>query len=133
MNVFSGHISDIQVSKNLSMVSIEINEYIKLKTILVETPDTAPYLHKGNLVKLLFKETEVIISKDDSSLISIQNKIPATIKKCDSGVLLSKITLRTAIGDIVAIITTEILNELSLKENLAVIVMIKVNEIMLSK
>lgn len=47
--------------------------------------------------------------------------------------LLSKITLRTAIGDIVAIITTEILNELSLKENLAVIVMIKVNEIMLSK
>ncbi|WP_299186980.1 tobe domain protein [uncultured Aquimarina sp.] len=115
------------------MVSIEINEYIKLKTILVETPDTAPYLHKGNLVELLFKETEVIISKDDSSLISIQNKIPATIKKCDSGVLLSKITLHTAIGDIVAIITTEILNELSLKENLAVIVMIKVNEIMLSK
>ncbi|WP_027395346.1 TOBE domain-containing protein [Aquimarina latercula] len=133
MNVFSGHISDIQVSKNLSMVSIEINEHTKLKTILVETPDTASYLHKGNSVKLLFKETEVIISKDDSSLISIQNKIPATIKKCDSGVLLSKIVLHTAIGDIVAIITTEILNELELKENLAVIVMIKANEIMLSK
>ncbi|SEL71877.1 hypothetical protein SAMN04487910_3163 [Aquimarina amphilecti] len=133
MNVFSGHISDIQISKNLSMVSVQIDERIELKTILVETPNTASYLKKGSAVDVLFKETEVIISKGDPSFISIQNKIPAVIKKCDSGVLLSKILLNTAIGDIVAIVTTEILNALVLKENEEVIVMIKANEIMLSK
>ncbi|WP_299443731.1 TOBE domain-containing protein [uncultured Aquimarina sp.] len=133
MNTFSGHISDIQVNESLSMVSIRINEHIVFKTILVETPETASYLKNGSIVDVLFKETEVIISTEDTLLISVQNKIKGTIKKIKRGVLLSRLIVTTEIGDIVAIIATEALDTLLLKENSTVIAMIKVNEIMLSR
>ncbi|MFD2562733.1 TOBE domain-containing protein [Aquimarina rubra] len=133
MNVFSGHISYIQVNESLSMVSVRMNEFIELKTIVVETPETASYLSKGNSVNVLFKETEVIIGNEDTLSISIQNKIKATIKEIKKGVLLSRLTLKSAIGDIVAIIATEAVEELMLVEDQEVIAMIKVNEIMLSQ
>lgn len=133
MNVFSGHISSIQVNESLSIVSVRINEHVELKTILVETPETASYLKIENTVELLFKETEVIIAKEDQISISVQNKIKATIKKLERGVLLSKLLLKTDIGDVIAIITAEALNELMLVENQEVIAMVKVNEIMLSR
>ncbi|WP_298544523.1 tobe domain protein [uncultured Aquimarina sp.] len=133
MNVFSGHISDIQVNESLSMVSVRINEHVTLKTIVVETPETASYLKIENTVEVLFKETEVIISKEDALSISIQNKITATIKGVKKGVLLSRLTLKSEIGDIIAIIATEVLNKMMLVENQEVIAMIKVNEIMISR
>lgn len=133
MNVFSGHISDIQVSKNLSIVSVKINDHHLLKTILVETPETASYLKKGNQITILFKETEVIISTEENILISIQNKIKATVKNIEKGTLLSKVILASSIGEIVALITSEILDELSLEKDQKVMAMIKVNEIMLSR
>ncbi|MHA7058661.1 TOBE domain-containing protein [Aquimarina sp. M1] len=133
MNVFSGHISAIQVNESLSMVSVWINTYTTLKTILVETPKTASYLKIGNTVNVLFKETEVIISTENRLSISVQNKMKATIKKITKGVLLSKLLLSTTIGDIVSILATEVLEELVLEENQEVIAMIKTNEIMLSQ
>ncbi|WP_299247040.1 tobe domain protein [uncultured Aquimarina sp.] len=133
MNVFSGHISDIQVNESLSMVSVRINEHVTLKTIVVETPETASYLKIENTVEVLFKETEVIISKEDALSISIQNKIAATIKGVKKGVLLSRLMLKSEIGDIIAIIATEVLNKMMLVENQEVIAMIKVNEIMISR
>ncbi len=133
MNVFSGHISDIQVNKSLSMVSVRISERVELKTILVETPETASYLSVGNIVNVLFKETEVIISKEEYPLISVQNKIKATIEEVKKGLLLSKLTLKTEIGAVASLIATEVLDEMALTENQEVIVMVKINEIMISR
>lgn len=133
MNVFSGHISDIQVSKSLSIVSVKIDDHNLLKTILVETPETASHLKKGNQITILFKETEVIISKEENTLISIENKIKVTIKNVEKGALLSKVILESSIGEITALITSEILDELSLEKDQKVVAMIKVNEIMLSR
>ncbi|WP_299218522.1 TOBE domain-containing protein [uncultured Aquimarina sp.] len=133
MNTFSGHISDIQVNESLSMVSVRINEQVELKTIVVETPETASYLKIENAVEVLFKETEVIISTEDTLSISIQNKIKATIKEVKKGVLLSKLLLNSEIGEMIAILATEVLDELMLAENQEVTAMIKVNEIMISR
>ncbi|AXT52745.1 tobe domain protein [Aquimarina sp. BL5] len=133
MNVFSGHISDIKVSESLSMVSVRLSEHVELKAIIVETPETASYLKIENAVEVLFKETEVIISKEDTLSISIQNKVKATIKDVTKGMLLSKLILKSDIGDMIAILATEALDEMMLTENQEVIAMIKVNEIMISK
>jgi len=133
MNVFSGHISDIKVSESLSMVSVRLSEHVELKAIIVETPETASYLKIENAVEVLFKETEVIISKEDTLSISIQNKVKATIKDVTKGMLLSKLILKSDIGDMIAILATEALDEMILTENQEVIAMIKVNEIMISK
>ncbi|WP_298309754.1 TOBE domain-containing protein [uncultured Aquimarina sp.] len=133
MNVFSGHISDIKVSESLSMVSVRLSEHVELKAIIVETPETASYLKIENAVEVLFKETEVIISKEDTLSISIQNKVKATIKDVTKGMLLSKLILKSEVGDMIAILATEALDEMMLAENQEVIAMIKVNEIMISK
>ncbi|MBW1297879.1 TOBE domain-containing protein [Aquimarina litoralis] len=133
MNVFSGHISNIQVSKSLSMISVAIDNAHILKAILVETPETASYLKEGKQISVLFKETEVIITPEEEPLISVENKIRATIAIIEKGELLSKVTLASSIGDIVALVTSEILEGLSLKEGQNVVAMVKVNEIMLSK
>lgn len=133
MNVFSGHIYDIQVSKSLSIVSVKLDDHNFLKAILLETPETASHLKKGNQITVLFKETEVIISKEGNTLISVENKIEATIKNIEKGALLSKVLLASSIGEITALITSEILDELSLKKDQKVVAMIKINEIMLSR
>ena len=132
MNVFSGHISNIQVNKSLSMVAVQIREGIELKTMVVETPTTASYLRTGNTVRVLFKETEVMVAKKDYGPISIQNIISGVIKKIERGVLLSKLTITTDIGAIVSILTTEAIDEMMLLEEQEVVAMVKVNEIMLS-
>ncbi|WP_378178209.1 molybdopterin-binding protein [Aquimarina sp. SS2-1] len=133
MNIFSGNISNIKVSQSVSLVTIRLNEQVEFKTILVETPETASYLNLGNPVNVLFKETEVIISIEDRSMISVQNKTKGVIKEVIKGTLLSKVILKTSIGDIVSVITTEVLDELKLRQNQDVIVMVKTNEIMLSE
>ncbi|MDH7447776.1 TOBE domain-containing protein [Aquimarina sp. 2201CG14-23] len=132
MNIFSGHISEIEVNGSLSMVSVQINKHIELKTIVVETPDTAAYLRKGNSVDILFKETEVIIAKQDNLLISIQNKIEGTIQEIEKGMLLSKLMVSTQIGEVIAILSTEAVDRLLLIEDEKVCVMIQTNEIMIS-
>ena len=132
MNVFSGHISNIKVHKSLSIVSVQIQDEVELKTIVVETPETAAYLHIGTAVKVLFKETEVIIAEKDYRPISIQNIIKGVVKKIEKGVLLSKVILTTAIGDMEAILVSEAIDELMLTEHQEVLAMVKVNEIMIS-
>jgi len=91
MNIFSGHISAIVINESLSMVSVQFDQGVSLKTIVVETPETASYLRIGNAIQVLFKETEVILAKQDTLAISVQNQIPGTIQAIERGVLLSKI------------------------------------------
>ena len=55
MNRFPGHISAIEVSGNLSLVTVSLQHEVGIKAIVIETPDTAKYLHVGNEVNVLFK------------------------------------------------------------------------------
>lgn len=133
MNTIQGHICDIQVSANLSMISVQIHANTVWKTLVVETPDTASYLQIGNAITLLFKETEVIIAKEKYQAISIENDVEGVISAIEKGQLLSKLTVHTGIGDIFSILATEALDRLLLEEQQSVIVMIQMNEIMLSQ
>jgi len=114
MNTFSGHISDIQTKDSLSIVTVRIDDTILLKTIIVETPETASYLTKGHAIRVLFKETEVILAKEDLLSISVQNKIKGTIKSIETGVLLSKVYVSTNAGEVAAVLATEALTTLVL-------------------
>lgn len=133
MNVFSGHIAAIALNESLSMVSVQFDHGLSLQTIVVETPETASYLRVGNTIQLLFKETEVILAKQDALAISIQNQIPGEIQAIEKGVLLSRVVLSTDIGAVAAVIATAALDALGLEKNQRVIIMIKMNEIMLSR
>ncbi len=132
MNILKGKITAVKTNGNLSLVEIDVDN-IPFKTIVVETPDTASYLTKGNIVKVIFKETEVIIGKGVEHAVSMQNKIVGKILTIENGELLSKLTIDIGVGKIVSIITTNAVQELRLQVDEKITAMIKTNEIMLSE
>ena len=88
---------------------------------------------KGHPVRAIFKETEVVLASDEKHNISLQNRIPGTIKKLKQGVLISKVTINSSVGELVSIISTNAVKQLKLSIGLPVVAMIKLNEIMLSE
>lgn len=133
MNRIGGHIIGIEVSGGLSIVSVDAGHSVKLKSIIIETPETASYLVVGNKIDLLFKETEVVIGTDYNHDISLQNRIHGVISTIDKGVLISKIVIKSLVGNIESIISTNAVNQLGLKKQMTVVAMIKLNEVMLSQ
>ena len=133
MNSFKGEITKIEQEESLALVSIVVGE-VSFTTIVIDSPETAPYLKIGHPVQVLFKETEVLIGKDlKPGSISLQNKITCTIRKIEAGKLLSKLGLESALGGLVSIITTHAVEQLKLQPGDVVTAMVKTNEIMLAE
>ena len=132
MNILKGKISDIRVNGDLSIVKVDIGNTI-FSTILIDTPDTADYLKLDNEVRVIFKETEVILGVGDMSGISLRNKLVGEVSCIESDKLLSKVTINTSLGPIISIITSNAVKQLKIVEGLEVSAMIKTNELMLSK
>ena len=130
MNNLKGKITSIKSHENLSIVKIGIGEYY-FTTVVIETPETVDYLKIDNEIRVLFKETEVLICLKPCPKISLQNRIECKIHKISKGKLLSQINMQSSIGDISSIITTNAVDQLKLNVNDEVIAMIKTNEIML--
>jgi len=133
MNSFSGHITQIKVSGGLSLVTVEVAKDLSLQTIVVETPDTAQYLKENNSVNVLFKETEVIIGVGDNKDVSLQNRISGNVIEIDKGALISKVVMETELGELGAVISTNAVENMSLKKGSTINALIKLNEIMLSE
>jgi len=132
MNTLKGKISAIEVNGSLTLVTANVDG-IALKSIVIETPETAPYLKVGNAIKVLFKETEVIIGIGNISNISLQNRIPGKIASIEKGSLISKLTIKTKVGEITAVISTSAVELLNMLQGMEVTAMIKTNEILLSE
>lgn len=132
MNSFKGEITNLQTSGELSRVKIQIGSE-QLSTIVIGNSESMTYLGLGNRIQVIFKETEVIIAKGDTSAVSLQNQIKGQISRINKGDLLSKIEVNTNIGIVKSIITSNAVQQLELKEGEEVIAMIKSNEIMLAE
>ncbi len=133
MNKLKGHINRVEVNGNLSLVSVDINTHTIFKSIVIETPETAPYLKMGNPIYLLFKETEVILAVNYQNNLSVDNQISATIKSIEQGQLLSKVILETKAGPLTAIINVQAIEKLNLIVGKELSALVKMNEIMLSE
>lgn len=132
MNILKGEITSIKTNGSLSQVTILIKD-VFFTTIVIETSSTASYLRLGNPIKVIFKETEVVIGKKTTDAISIQNRTIGEILEIEKGELLSKLILDTTVGRLIAIITSDALEQLQLQAGKKVTAMIKTTEIMLSE
>ncbi len=132
MNVLKGKIIAINENGGLSLISIKIGE-VRFSAIVIDTVETAPYMKLDRSIKVIFKETEVIIGKCVKHEISLQNRLLGTIVSVESDKLLSKIVIDTSVGEISSIITTNAVKQLELSAGVQVTAMIKTNEIMLSE
>ncbi len=131
MNNLVGEISNIKSDEHFSIVEMIVDGII-FKSIIIETPETVPFLKTGNKISIMFKESEVSIAKDLKGRISLQNKIPCIIKEIEKGKLLSKIILDFNSRKIVSVITTGAVEQLELKENDDVLALVKTNEVLLA-
>lgn len=131
MNTLTGNIIEICTEGSLSLVKIVVHHFT-LSSIIIDTPEQSEYLRVGKKVKVLFKETEVILAKEFSGKISVQNKIECRVTSFEKGTLLCKIALYINGDTITSIITRNAFEQLNINENDTVIAMIKTNEISLS-
>lgn len=132
MNILSGKIASIKVNGDLSIVRVYVGSEI-FSSILIDTPDTAEFLRVGNEVKVIFKETEVILGVGDMSGISLRNKLNGRVSSIESDTLLSKVSIETEVGRITSIVTSNAVEQLNIKNNMELTAMIKTNELILAK
>ncbi len=132
MNRLEGHIEHLEISGDLTLVTVLISGDIRIKAIVIDTPKSAPYLEKKQMVAILFKETEVVIGDNSDHMVSLQNRILGTLETLEQGQLLSCLTIQTAAGNIRSTISTAAVLSLKLKPGMQIMAMVKLNEVMLS-
>lgn len=133
MNTLKGKISEVKVHGALSQVVTVLPDGTQIRSIVIETPDSAGYLKEGSAIQLIFKETEVILAKGINESISILNQIPGTVEDLKKGAILCEVVITTAAGSIAAVISREATDNMALEVGDAVIALVKQNEIMLAE
>ena len=136
MNILPGEIAAILSEGDMSLVNVLVKGQV-LHAVIIDTPATNPNLSTGQPVRVLFKETEVMIARQVSPLIiSVRNQLSCRIRKIEPGKLLCELTLDWQPGDehltIRSIITRNACEQLDLKEDDLVIALVKTNEVSLA-
>lgn len=131
MNKLKAKITDIKTSGSFSLVSLYADG-LQLKSIVIDTPESADYLSLNEEVSVIFKEMEASIATKADLPISLQNQIPGTISNIQKSELLARITLQTKVGPITSVITASSAVKLNLTIGQEVYALIKTNELMLS-
>jgi molybdopterin-binding protein len=144
MNILPGNIIEITTENEISLVKIDAGGLV-FTSIVIDTPEGSDYLKIGHPVRLLFKETEVMIAVTSPLAISVQNRIECSIREITTGKLLCDLGLDilnnpASSGDlpghsnrqIRSIITRNACEQLSLQPGDKVTALIKTNEVTLS-
>ena len=132
MNRFEGNIEKVESHGHLSLVTVAIPGGQSVQSIVIETPETAAYLREGHKIAVVFKETEVILCGSETPQISIRNKFPMEVADVEEGRLLSRILLRSEVGELASVVPSETLTALGLRPGKKVVALVKTNEVMLS-
>ncbi|MDD2915883.1 MAG: TOBE domain-containing protein [Gallionella sp.] len=130
MNSLPGIITAIESNEHLSLVDVLVGQD-SFTAMLLETPQSAPHLKVGNRVAVLFKETEVSLAKNLSGLLSLRNRIKATVRSIRHGEILSEVVLDHHGQTVTSIITSRAVKRLELQQGDEVEALVKANEVSL--
>ncbi len=131
MNKVQGIVTEVISEGHLSLVRIEAQGHT-YSSIVIDTPESAPYLRTGNEIYMLFKENEVVIAKEFSGAISMQNRFEGSVTQIDTGKLLCRVTVNWYNVEITSLITAQACRQLNITVGDTVTAMVKTNEIMLA-
>lgn len=130
MNSLSGCISEIDVHGSIALVDVTVGEHRFTATLIGAGEEVAGWL-PGMPVTLLFKETEVVLARNLSGLISMRNRIPCTVTAIERGKLLARVTLDFEGRKLESVITTRSSHALGLAVGDVVEGLVKANEMTL--
>lgn len=133
MNALPAIVEGIKSHNQMSVVSLKLSDETVVSTIILETPETLPYLKINNPLKILFKETEVILSKNKIEGSTLNNTLKGTIKKFNCGELLARVEIEVDNSVVSSLITKSSFDKLDMKVGDAVFLNINSSEIMLSE
>ncbi len=131
MNQFIGEIIECTTDGSLSLIQAQVNGVV-ITSIVIDDPEQNNYLQIGKRVRILCKETEVIIAKEWKGKISLQNQLSCEVINIEVGKLLCKVNLKFHQESISSVITRKAFDQLDIQEKDSVLAMIKTNEITLA-
>lgn len=124
MNYLVAKVTGIENTQSLHIVEFEV-ENQNLYMMSLEIPN----IQVGLSVKLAVKPMNIAIAKRFSGSVSFSNKIFATIKKIDSGELLSSVKVNFKNNELEAIMTNRAIQDMHLRVNDTVVLFIKASDV----
>ncbi len=132
MNILSGEIFEVSSHQGIALVDIRIGDD-EFSSLIINSEATEEYIFKGNKVNLLFKETEISLKRYHEKSIKRQNKVVVEVASIVYGQILSEVKVNYRNSALTAIVLTRILNELALEVGKKAILILRSQEILLSK
>ena len=133
MNLLKGEIYNIETSEGITLVDIRIDDD-EFTSLIINSESTNEYITVGNEVNMLFKETEISVKSFRGEYNKKrQNKIITKLESVNKGVILSELKFDYKGNVISAIILTRLLKELALEIGENAILILRTQEILLSK
>ena len=132
MNKLTGKIFRIQQSGAILLIDAEVDGH-SFSALLIDSAARQQWLHPGNTIYLVFKETEVSLAKNLTGMISMRNRMKCIVLAIERGELLSKISLQFQQSIIISAITTRSVDMLQLSIGDEVEALVKANEVSFMK
>lgn len=126
MNRLPGVIAAIERAGSIAIVDVDASG-LWLTASLIGAGSDIDGWRTGMPVTLLFAETEVALAKNLSGLVSMRNRISASIVAIERGSILCRVVLLADAAQLVSVITTRASHALSLACGDRVEALIKAN------
>jgi len=130
MNKLTGIISQIQKSGAIMLVDVDVDGH-GFSALLIESAAHPVWLQSGNVIDLVFKETEVSLAKGLTGKISMRNRMICKVLGIERGVLLSAVKLQFQNYTITSAITTRAVDSLQITVGEEIEALVKANEVSL--
>ncbi|MDF1548705.1 MAG: hypothetical protein P1P88_12850 [Bacteroidales bacterium] len=132
MNTLPGKIYKVESTKGISLVDICIDDD-QFSSLIINSEATDSYILAGNPVNMLFKETEISLKCYRDKLVKRQNKVIVEVIDITNGQILSEVKLNYKGFPVTAIVLTRLLNELGLEVGKKAVMILRTQEILLSR
>lgn len=133
MNRLQGIIREIENKGNLSLVQIEVGENQFLYALVVEKPSESAYLTENREIAVMFKESEVILTKGNCEGLGLQNCLAGKILDWREGQILSEVEVEFGGGSIKGLLTTSELKKLDIQKGDPIRWLVKTSEVSLGE
>ena len=132
MNTLTGHITAIETQGSVAIIDVAVGAQSFTATLLGSAVHFAEW-KIGQVVRLLFKETEVALAKNLSGQISMRNRMPGVVTALDIGQVLTRVIFDMRGIMISSVITSRSARGLQLAIGDSVEGLVKSNEMSLVK
>ena len=105
MNMIPARIIDIATEQKLSYITSDCAGD-RFACLVLETPETNDKLRVGADIALIFKEAEVVITKNVSGHLSLRNRMAGTVRALLKGTVITKATVSYRTHTVISLIST---------------------------